>query len=73
MIHFKLVEHKVRKVEIVEVWDGNKFIATITPADDDAPGFHMGGFRVISRYVEPREIPTLLGQAKAWQFQRKPN
>jgi hypothetical protein len=47
MITFRLSRHSVRRdVEIVEVWDGDRFLATITPGDAGD-----GTIRLVSKHV----------------------
>jgi hypothetical protein len=70
MIRFEVKQHHVRTgVEIVEVYDGNKFIATLTPLSD----IEGTGFRIVSRHIEqdPVTIGKLDDDVKVWQFKRK--
>jgi hypothetical protein len=57
LTEFKLKQHSIRAVPIVEVWYDGKFKATITPGDVNEPVF-----RVISnhiRSVEPYPSSTI--------------
>ena len=43
MIEFRLVPHDIRKVQLVEVWSGDQFLATITPQE--------WGIRIVSKHL----------------------
>jgi len=51
-LEFRLAQHSIRRVQIVEVWQGGVMLATITPADlsETAPGTSQ--VRVFSKYLE---------------------
>jgi hypothetical protein len=59
---FKLKQHSIRAIPIVEVWYNGKFRATITPGDEDQPSF-----RVTSSHI--REVQRDVGDVLGDMFQ----
>jgi len=53
MISFRVTRHHLREIDVVEVWHGDNFIATICPPP---PGDNRAALTVISKHIKPGEV-----------------
>lgn len=54
MVRFVISEHSMIEKQVIEIWEGDKFIGQITPADTT-------GVRVMTKYAMKPEIINLSG------------